>query len=164
MKKEDFQIDGEFYTQTGKWRCTDIGTRVIVAIKIRDRLDVCLVDQPGAELVFDEYDFGGCDLVERFKELPEKKKSESKKLVPCSRCGSTDPAKSGVIVSMEMETHKRTRVCADCKTDSDKSCIKFGRFKWFCDCGANIWDDDSETNRSCYKCGSTRETWVRLPE
>jgi hypothetical protein len=33
MKKEDFSIGKEFYTATGKWRCTDIGTRVIVAIK-----------------------------------------------------------------------------------------------------------------------------------
>ena len=34
MIKEDFQIGLEFYTASGKWRCTDIGTRVIVAIKL----------------------------------------------------------------------------------------------------------------------------------
>lgn len=164
MEKEDFQIDGEFYTQTGKWRCTDIGSRVIVAVKIRDRSGVCLRDQAGAEFVFDEYDFGGCDLVDRFNELPGQKQSGFKKLIPCSRCGSTDRAKLGVIVSMEMETHKKIRVCEDCKTETDKSCIKFGRFKWICECGANIWHDDSETNNSCFKCGNTRETWVRIHE
>jgi hypothetical protein len=34
MTKEDFHIGVEFYTGAGKWRCTDIGTRVIVAIKL----------------------------------------------------------------------------------------------------------------------------------
>lgn len=34
MKKDDFSIGLEFYTGSGKWRCTDVGTRVIVAIKL----------------------------------------------------------------------------------------------------------------------------------
>jgi hypothetical protein len=34
MTKTDFHIGLEFYTGSGKWRCTDIGTRVIVAIKL----------------------------------------------------------------------------------------------------------------------------------
>jgi hypothetical protein len=34
MTKTDFHIGREFYTAAGKWRCTDIGTRVIVAIKL----------------------------------------------------------------------------------------------------------------------------------
>ena len=34
MTKEEFEIGQEFYTATGKWRCTDIGTRVIVAIHL----------------------------------------------------------------------------------------------------------------------------------
>jgi hypothetical protein len=64
MTKNDFRIDLEFYTASDKWRCTDVGTRVIVAIKL-DR------DDPGwyagppyavLETVFDEYDFGGCSL------------------------------------------------------------------------------------------------------
>jgi len=38
MKRDDFQIGLEFYTGAGKWRCTDIGTRVIVAIKL-DKTD-----------------------------------------------------------------------------------------------------------------------------
>lgn len=33
----DFQIGTEFYTETGKWRCTDVGTRVIVAISLEPR-------------------------------------------------------------------------------------------------------------------------------
>jgi hypothetical protein len=36
MKHCDFAIDTEFFTDAGQWRCTDVGTRVIVAIKISD--------------------------------------------------------------------------------------------------------------------------------
>jgi hypothetical protein len=34
MKHLDFHIGMEFFTATGKWRCTDIGSRVIVAISL----------------------------------------------------------------------------------------------------------------------------------
>ncbi|HNT78924.1 MAG TPA: hypothetical protein PKH77_28285 [Anaerolineae bacterium] len=64
MKKEDFYIGLEFYTAAGKWRCTDIGTRVIVAIR-PDQADTRNYIGPPysvAETVFDEYDFGGCSL------------------------------------------------------------------------------------------------------
>ncbi len=62
MIKEDFQIGLEFYTASGKWRCTDIGTRVIVAIKL-DQDDLRNYNGPPysiAEYVFDENDFSGC--------------------------------------------------------------------------------------------------------
>lgn len=57
MKREQFHIGETFYTATGPWVCTDVGTRVIVAIeKHRYR-------EPGfAETVFDEYDLPGCSL------------------------------------------------------------------------------------------------------
>ena len=58
MKHSDFKIGEKFYTGSGRWICTDIGTRVIVAKK----------DDPNAdeEIVFDRYDFGGCDKKDRF--------------------------------------------------------------------------------------------------
>jgi hypothetical protein len=34
MNKDDFRIGLEFYTATGRWRCTDVGTRVIAAIQL----------------------------------------------------------------------------------------------------------------------------------
>lgn len=64
MIKEEFQLGTEFYTAAGKWRCTDIGTRVIVAIKL-DQTNESWYNGPSyavAEVVFDEYDFGGCSL------------------------------------------------------------------------------------------------------
>ena len=37
MQHADFQIGTEFFTATGKWRCTDVGTRVIVAISLESQ-------------------------------------------------------------------------------------------------------------------------------
>ena len=59
MKHKDFKIGKKFYTATGRWICTDIGTRVIVARKDNNDSDI--------EIVFDEYDFGGCDKKDRFR-------------------------------------------------------------------------------------------------
>jgi hypothetical protein len=64
MSKEEFRIGLEFYTASGKWRCTDIGTRVIIAIKL-DQADPRNYNGPPysiGECVFDEYDLDGCSL------------------------------------------------------------------------------------------------------
>lgn len=64
MNKDDFQIGLEFYAGSGKWRCTDIGTRVVIAIKL-DQRDPSWYNGPPyavAEVVFDEYDQAGCSL------------------------------------------------------------------------------------------------------
>ena len=83
MKHSEFQIGTEFFTAAGKWRCTDVGTRVIVAISLEPREMVRvgyskngergeerftsedphdLVGPPYmiAEQVFDQYDLKGC--------------------------------------------------------------------------------------------------------
>jgi hypothetical protein len=62
MKKEEFEIGMEFHTSTGKWRCTDIGSRVVVAIHL-DQKDPRNYNGPPysiPEILFDEYDFDGC--------------------------------------------------------------------------------------------------------
>lgn len=64
MKHSDFRIGVEFTTGSGRWRCTDVGTRTIVAIKL-DKPDASWYNGPPfavAESVFDEYDFAGCEL------------------------------------------------------------------------------------------------------
>ncbi len=66
IKIEEFYIGLEFYTATGQWRCTDVGSRVITAIKL-DQSDVRNYNGPPysiAESVFDEYDQEGCRLTE----------------------------------------------------------------------------------------------------
>ena len=63
MRYSDFAIGREFLTATGTWRCTDIGTRTIIAIKVSDRSDATWFSGPPyavAEMVFDEHDWEGC--------------------------------------------------------------------------------------------------------
>jgi hypothetical protein len=58
----DFRIGTEFYTETGLWRCTDIGTRTIVAVKVEDGYPAPEDPPPfsdAVEVVFDEYAFDG---------------------------------------------------------------------------------------------------------
>jgi len=62
MKHADFQIGTEFWTATGRWRATDIGTRTVIAIKL-DQTDMRNYNGPPysvLESVFDEYDLDGC--------------------------------------------------------------------------------------------------------
>ena len=83
MKLSDFSIGAEFFTGSGRWRCTDIRTRVIVAISLEPRnLTRAKFDDDGklveenfisndpndlngppfmiAEHVFDEHGMQGC--------------------------------------------------------------------------------------------------------
>ncbi len=64
MTKAEFQIKSVFYTAAGAWVCTDLGSRVVVAVKKRE-YDEERGGPPYSvvERVFDEYDFGGCTLV-----------------------------------------------------------------------------------------------------
>ncbi|WP_082913596.1 hypothetical protein [Caballeronia udeis] len=58
----DFRIGTEFYTEAGLWRCTDIGTRTIVAVKVENGYPSPEHHPPfsdAVEMVFDEYDFDG---------------------------------------------------------------------------------------------------------
>jgi hypothetical protein len=82
MKLSDFVIGETFWTHGGEFRCTDVGTRVVVAVKLGPREIVTAsnadgelrimkgIDDAGSwldgppyaveELVFDSYDLPGC--------------------------------------------------------------------------------------------------------
>ena len=62
MKFEDYKINDEFYTNAGSWKCTDIGSRIIVAISLDQEDERNYIGPPYSieEVVFDEYDFEGC--------------------------------------------------------------------------------------------------------
>jgi len=83
MKYADFSLGTMFFCEDRLWRCTDIGTRVIVAIRIdavevgsntpnhRRSLNRAQAEAEGwfdgppyavAEVVFDENDLEGCSL------------------------------------------------------------------------------------------------------
>jgi hypothetical protein len=77
LEHVDFFIGREFWTEIGRWRCTDVGTRTICAIRLEPHEVVtrhedgtettAITDDPSwwngppyavAEHVFDENDFG----------------------------------------------------------------------------------------------------------
>jgi hypothetical protein len=63
MKLSDFFIGREFMTATGRWRCTDVGTRTIAAIRLDLDHDPAWYNGPPyavVELVFDEDGIEGC--------------------------------------------------------------------------------------------------------
>lgn len=87
MQHSNFSIGLEFWCGNKRWRCTDVGTRVIVAIGLEPRDMVCVVVDPAdntkrtesrhistdsrdlngppygvAESVFDAYDIEACSL------------------------------------------------------------------------------------------------------
>ncbi|MCW6037448.1 hypothetical protein K4A83_14370 [Spirulina subsalsa FACHB-351] len=65
MKHADFFVGCEFRTDGGVWRCTDIGTRTIIAIRISDYDDTSWFNGPPyavCETVFDENDLEACTL------------------------------------------------------------------------------------------------------
>lgn len=64
MRHSEFRIGTEFYTTARRWRCTDVGTRTIVAIGL-DAPDDSWYNGPPyavAEVVFDEYALQGTSL------------------------------------------------------------------------------------------------------
>jgi hypothetical protein len=87
MEHSDFRVGLEFWCGGNRWRCTDIGSRVIVAISLephevadyvpssdrvsQGKLTRYVTDDPSwldgppyavVERVFDEYDLPGCSL------------------------------------------------------------------------------------------------------
>jgi hypothetical protein len=63
MKKEDFKIKEKFLCADNVWMCADIGTRVIIAIKLDHPEDPSWYTGPEyalEELVFTEFDFPVC--------------------------------------------------------------------------------------------------------
>lgn len=67
MTIDDFRIGMEFEMSDARWRCTDIGRRVVVAIKLDRPEDPSWYNGPPyavAECVIDEYDLPACEPVE----------------------------------------------------------------------------------------------------
>ena len=59
MRHEEFKIGMEFNVENARFRCTDIGTRTIIAINITDHDDLTWYNGPPyavVEHVFDEYE------------------------------------------------------------------------------------------------------------
>jgi len=90
MKHSDFRVGREFMTATGRWRCTDVGKRMIAAIRLDHDGDPRWYNGPPyavAEHVFDEDGIEACE--------------------PAPRRRSFD--NSGIIEVMNAKTGKITR-------------------------------------------------------
>lgn len=64
MKHHEFTIGTRFRTAAGIWKCTDIGTRTIIAIALSNHSDLSWFAGPPyavAEIVFDEDDLEACE-------------------------------------------------------------------------------------------------------
>ena len=64
MILSDFTVGEEFECGQKRWKCTDIGKRVVVAICVSDRDDSSWFRGPPyavCENVFDEYDVMSCE-------------------------------------------------------------------------------------------------------
>ncbi len=70
MTLNEFTVGQEFWCGDKKWRCTDVGSRVVVAVCVTDNEhDPSWLNGPPyacVESVFDEYDQKGC-YVEQLK-------------------------------------------------------------------------------------------------
>ncbi len=94
MKLCDFFIGLEFFTTTGKWKCTDVGTRTICAISVDSKDSSWYNSSPPyalEEVVFDEDDQVGCSLDEEIVLPKEKCKTCNCLLYPGEICGCCLP-------------------------------------------------------------------------
>lgn len=65
MDLQDFKLGLEFWMSGAKWRCTDVGSRVVIAIKLDPNLNTSWFKGPPyavVEYVIDEHDFKACSL------------------------------------------------------------------------------------------------------
>lgn len=70
MKHSDFTIGTEFQTSTGqRWRCTDVGTRTILAIELKPDLDESWFNGPPYAIV--EVPFDECDMAGAYRNIEE---------------------------------------------------------------------------------------------
>jgi hypothetical protein len=78
MKHSKFKIGMEFTTGAGRWRCTDVGTRTIAAIRLHLDHDPSWYNGPPyavSETVFDEYGMEDCDPAPRRRKFDDSGKA-----------------------------------------------------------------------------------------
>ena len=78
VKHSKFKIGMEFMTGAGRWRCTDIGTRTIAAIRLDLDHGPSWYNRPPyavAEMVFDEYGMEDCDPAPRRRKFDDSGKA-----------------------------------------------------------------------------------------
>ena len=164
MKKHEFKIGERFYTGTGLWVCTDVSDT-----EIRAKLVSTHLKKAGAILsAFGEVSFNNRHWPSCRQENEHKQNDGTTKRTPCFRCYNDDRSIPFTILGLGVEyitdTPIRrgtvTVVCLRCQRPEDVSSLRFGKYKWICLCGANIWQDDPKTDYRCISCGRKRAFWT----
>jgi hypothetical protein len=112
MKHSDFRIGLEFWCGKKRWRCTDVGARIITAISLEPH-EVVELSAPSdssktprtrryvttdpswlsgppyqvAEAVFDEYDIEGCSLTQEGQQDDDRTPARGRSTSPLDRWG-----------------------------------------------------------------------------
>lgn len=96
MKHSDFRIGCEFLISGDRWRCTDVGTRTVIAIKLEHEDDLSWYNGPPyavAEAALDEYDIEACEPAPKTKRSRARPKSAPAKTARAGRPGGVKAAK-----------------------------------------------------------------------
>ncbi len=121
-------------------------------------------------ILFTRKHWPACITVEEWKQ-PKSSKQYKYNRIPCYRCYNNDrsiPATILEVCSQETVNGQKilrgttVLVCARCKKPDEKSCLSFGKYKWICQCGTNLWWDDPKTDEKCTNCGRDRTFWTAV--
>jgi hypothetical protein len=164
MRKAQFVVGEQFYTASGLWVCTAISDTEIRAENIWTySIDGKNKKKNSSEVTFNSRHWPACR-TEGPDHASEKRTLSNRRKVPCYRCYRDDLGVPYTILSLGTEDTSEERihrgtvtvVCEPCRHPDEESCIRFGKYKWICPCGANIWQDDPKTDFTCMNCGRER--------
>ena len=94
MKHSEFRIGCEFMTGAGRWRCTDVGTRTVAAIRLdMDHDQTWYIGPPYkvAKSIFDEYGIEDCDPAPKRRKFDDSGRANIT-IVPARRSRKRKPA------------------------------------------------------------------------
>lgn len=164
MKKHEFKIGERFYTGTGLWICTALSDTEIRAKLLSTHLEkTWAIISAFGEVSFNNRHWPSCR-----REIEQGTNERTQKRTPCFRCYNDDRSVPFTILRLGVEYINGTPinrgtvtlVCVRCQRPGDKSSLQFGKYKWICLCGANIWQDDLKTDHKCVTCGRERGFWT----
>jgi hypothetical protein len=161
LRKDEFEVGETFFTATGLWLCmakSDLEIRAKQVWHYTSSGKKAIKNPP--ELTFNNRHWPACRKISRVE--------PGQKRIPCFRCYDDNPDVPCILLGLGDEKINGKRitrgtsiiVCERCRLSNEKSCLSFGKFKWICPCGANIWQDDLNTDYKCINCGRERGFWT----
>jgi hypothetical protein len=180
MKKGDFKVGSKFRTSTGEWLVTQLDDFKVMAkplwrwAAIKEDEGECFDREHFPKnfpaISFTRKHWPACRTVEERKQSKSSKQYKYNR-IPCYRCYNNDLAipttlleicSSETVGDQNILRGTTVLVCARCKKPEEKSCVSFGKYKWICQCGTNMWWDDPKTDERCTNCGRDRTFWTAV--